>query len=155
MSTGPLLNLFEAARRSPVALGLIAVALLQEGLVLALEVVLEHHALDAGALTVQAIGVLSIERGGRVVLSANTRYPMNDHWKSVCPRVAERAKLAAYGKEQRHEPPAKEGLQVSRVDGHRIRSPFLSPRVLRWSSPGTGASYCARIGPSSVKETYE
>jgi len=28
---------------------------------------------------------------------------MNDHWKTVRPRVAERAKLAAYGKEQRKE----------------------------------------------------
>jgi hypothetical protein len=43
----PLVDLLDAARGSPVALGLIAVAGLREGLVLALEVILEHHALDA------------------------------------------------------------------------------------------------------------
>src|SRR5216684_1441110 len=60
MGTNPLVNLLEAARRSPVALGLIAVALLQEGLVLAFEVVLGHHALDAGALGMEAIGVTQV-----------------------------------------------------------------------------------------------
>ena len=57
---GPLVGLHKAARGSPVALGLIAVALLQEGLVLALEVVPEHDVLEAGALGLRAIGATQV-----------------------------------------------------------------------------------------------
>jgi len=57
---GPTMDLFRRSIGSPIALGLAAIALLQELLVLALQLVVEDDAADEGALFAQPISVLEV-----------------------------------------------------------------------------------------------